>query len=145
MQKVEECDIDQPLRSSKEAAGFDLQCSHDFAISPWSRLLVRTGVRFYLPKGVYARLAPRSGLSLSGVDIGAGVVDRDYRGEVKVLVINNSNSVLRISKKSRICQVILERIATPKSLLLGPNYAVPYMIDYSKRANSGFGLHSGLF
>ena len=104
---------------------------------------MKTGVRFYLPRGVYARLAPRSGLSLSGIDIGAGVVDRDYHGEVKVLVVNNSHSPLKISKGSRICQVILEQNWTPKVVMLEYNSAVPFMMDYGKRANSGFGQFSG--
>ena len=145
MQKVEECEIHQPIRSSSEAAGFDLQCSHDFSIEPWNRLLVRTGMRFYLPRGVYARLAPRSGLSLSGIDIGAGVVDRDYHGEVKVLVVNNSSHTLRISKGTRICQVILEQICTPKVVMLEYNSAIPFMLNHANRADSGFGQFSGCF
>lgn len=57
----------------------------------------------------YVRLAPRSGLSVKGIDIGAGVIDVSYRGEVKAVVINNSKSDYVLKHHDKICQLIFER------------------------------------
>lgn len=59
---------------------------------------------------VYFRIAPRSGLAVKGIDVGAGVIDCDYRGPVKVLLINNSKSDFEVKKGDRIAQGIFERI-----------------------------------
>ena len=113
-------------------------------MQPWSRKLVNTGLRFYIPKGCYARLAPRSGLAKVGIDIGAGVVDADYRGEVKVLVINNCSSPAVFYPNTRICQVILEKIHSPKVFMLPFNSSIPHMMNESSRGDDGFGS-SGLY
>lgn len=132
-----------PIRSSDEAAGYDLHCNETFSIPPWTRLLVSTGLRFFLPHGTYARLAPRSGLAKIGIDIAAGVVDRDYRGEVKVIVVNNSNSPFYCGSGTRICQVILELVKTPKVMLLQANNAVT--VYSTGRKDLGFGQFSGCY
>ena len=132
-----------PVRSSVEAAGYDLHCNMNFSIQPWSRLLVTTGLRFFLPHSTYARLAPRSGLSIHGIDVAAGVVDRDYRGEVKVLLINNSNDPFHVKSGTRICQVILECIKSPGVVMIEANQSVTNSL--SARGDKGFGEFSGCF
>ena len=62
--------------------------------------------------GVYARIAPRSGLAVRGIDVAAGVCDADYRGEYKVLVVNNSDSVFVVEPGDRIAQVLFEVVHT---------------------------------
>lgn len=131
--------IRKPVRSSECAAGYDICCNETFFLDPWSRKLVGTGLRFFIPKGCYARIAPRSGLALMGIDIGAGVVDVDYKGEVKVLVINNSPKCTTIHAGIRLCQVILEKIHTPQVYMLALNSSVPHMMDESSRGDNGFG------
>lgn len=103
-----------PQRQSLGAAGYDLYSCDEVCIRSGERMLVDTGVKIKIDPGYYARIAPRSGLSLKGIDVGAGVVDSDYRGLVKVLVINNSDKFFHIYEGDRIAQIILERIATPE-------------------------------
>ena len=71
-----------------------------------------TGIKIKLPVGTYGRIAPRSGLSLKGIDVAAGVVDRDFRGEVKVVLVNNGTTPFTVTQGDRIAQLVLERIAT---------------------------------
>ena len=87
---------------------------------------------------MYARIAPRSGLSVKGLDIGAGVVDSDYRGPIKALLINNSNIPFQVNVGDRMAQLILERIENPECILVNE-------LPTSKRGSKGFGstgIHS---
>jgi len=76
------------------------------------KFLVSTGLQIAPPAGHYARIAPRSGLaSKLFIDVGAGVVDGDYRGEVKVLLFNFSDTEFEVKKGDRIAQLICEKYA----------------------------------
>ncbi|XP_071825214.1 uncharacterized protein [Apostichopus japonicus] len=78
-----------PTRGSAQSAGLDLYSSEEAWIPALGKFLVKTGLSIALPDGCYGRVAPRSGLSSKHfVDVGAGVIDQDYRGEVKVLLFN---------------------------------------------------------
>ena len=71
-----------PTRGTPGAAGLDLSAAESVVIDPWSRKLVRTDLAISTPPGTYARVAPRSGMSLkNSIDIAAGVIDHDYRGK----------------------------------------------------------------
>eukprot|EP00957_Ditylum_brightwellii_P097670 7438989-Ditylum_brightwellii.AAC.2 len=60
--------------------------------------LIQIGLAIQLPTGIYGCLAPRSGItSKKGIDIGAGVIDTDYRGEIQILIINNGNLLFEIT------------------------------------------------
>jgi dUTP pyrophosphatase len=108
-------DAQVPLKAEPGSAGYDIHSSVDLTISPNNRDCVPTGVSLEIDKQHYVRVAPRSGLSVKkSIDIGAGVVDSSYRGEVKVVVINNGNSPFEIKKGDRIAQLIIERCANPK-------------------------------
>jgi len=75
-----------PLRGSTHAAGYDIAASTATTIPPKQRGLVSTGLQIAVPAGCYGRIAARSGLAVKkGIDVGAGVVDEDYRGEVSKL------------------------------------------------------------
>ena len=81
-----------PTKGSARAAGHDLYAAENATIPAGQRGLVDTKIAVALPPGTYGRIAPRSGLAVKrGIDIGAGVVDADYRGTLKVLLINSSN------------------------------------------------------
>ncbi|XP_028089912.1 deoxyuridine 5'-triphosphate nucleotidohydrolase-like [Camellia sinensis] len=68
-----------------------------------------------IPYGLYGRLAPRSGLALiHGIDVGAGVVDPDYRGEVKVLLFNHNQEEFIVRAGDRIAQIIFEKVSLPR-------------------------------
>lgn len=104
-----------PTYGSDYAAGLDLYSSVDLLIPANTRKLVSTGISIAWngddAKNYYLRIAPRSGLSVkNNIDIGAGVVDYDYRGELFVCFINNGNSDYSITRGDRIAQAILEKI-----------------------------------
>ena len=74
-----------PIRSTTLAAGYDLYSAEELQIAPHSRFLVSTDIAILVPPGTYGRIAPRSGLSVkNSIDFGAGVIDADYRGPVKI-------------------------------------------------------------
>ena len=103
-----------PVRSSSGAAGYDLHSSEGYVILPGQRAVVSTGLSFELPPGVYGRVAPRSGLAVKhGLQVGAGVVDPDYTGEVKVVLFNHDKNTFVIKPGYRIAQLVLERFETP--------------------------------
>lgn len=103
-----------PTRATDGSAGYDLYAAVDEIIAPSTRKLVRTDIAITAPAGCYARVAPRSGLALKhGIMVGAGVVDRDYRGEVGVLLFNQGTDAFVVRKGDRIAQLVLERIVTP--------------------------------
>jgi len=78
-----------PVRGSTQAAGYDLFACEDAVIPKGGRAVVQTGIHVALPEGHYGRVAPRSGLAVKhGIDVGAGVVDSDYRGLLGVVLFN---------------------------------------------------------
>ena len=80
-------------RSTNGAAGYDLCASQDCSIPAGGKELVKTGLVVSFPTGLYAKIAPRSGLALKKfIDVGAGVVDSDYHGEVSVILFNHGDS-----------------------------------------------------
>lgn len=103
-----------PTKGSKDAAGFDLYSISDVTIAPGIRVIVPTGLAVVIPKGYYGRVAPRSGLSRQGIDVCAGVIDSDYRGEVGVMLANNlhhANPPVKLDAGTRVAQLILEKYA----------------------------------
>lgn len=104
----------EPTKGSKYAAGFDLYAAVDMEVNPRSQVLVPLDLSLAIPHGYYGRIAPRSGLALKNcIDVGAGVVDSDYRGPLNVLLFNFSNeNVFSVRKGDRIAQLILEKIGS---------------------------------
>lgn len=121
-----------PERKSKEAAGYDICSIQDLTIEPGSQALVGTGLAMRCPLGTYARVAPRSGLAVKGIHVGAGVIDRDYRGEVKVLLINLGSTPFVIKQGDRIAQVILEQCVMVDPICVES-------LDDTHRGDGGFG------
>lgn len=122
-----------PVRGSEGAAGYDLSASVNVTIPGRGRSLIDTGLQILVPFGTYGRIAPRSGLAVKiGLDVGAGVIDSDYRGEVKILLFNHSDTPVSIGKGDRIAQLLLERIVTP------PVVAVDSLTE-TLRGAGGFG------
>ncbi|KIW14761.1 deoxyuridine 5'-triphosphate nucleotidohydrolase [Exophiala spinifera] len=108
-------DATTPTRGSAFAAGYDLYASKPITIPARGKALVSTDLSIATPEGTYGRVAPRSGLaSKNFIDTGAGVIDADYRGEIKVLLFNHSEVDFEIKKGDRIAQLVLERIYTPE-------------------------------
>ena len=104
-----------PERKSAEAAGFDLKAAHTVTIVARGKAIVKTDIQIHVPEGTYGRIAPRSGLAAhKHIAVGAGVIDRDYRGNIQVILFNHSNEELQINEGDRIAQLICERIACPE-------------------------------
>lgn len=99
-----------PYKKYEDDAGYDLFSCEDAIIPPRNRKLVNTGISIAIPKGTYGRVAPRSGLSCKGIDIGAGVIDSSYCGIIKVLCINSTDKPYEIKMHDRIAQLIIECI-----------------------------------
>jgi len=144
-------DAELPHKGSDRAAGYDLH-AHSYAfivdgkvcdtvkldddvlvIPANSRCLVKTGVAMAVPKECYGRVAPRSGLALKkGIDIGAGVIDEDYRGEVGAILFNLNSEPFEVRKGDRIAQFICERIVYPELEEVDE-------LDDTERGAGGFG------
>lgn len=122
-----------PQRSSLGAAGFDLFSAETIALPPRRQTAISTGLKVQVPDGTYGRIAPRSGLAnLYFIDVLAGVIDPDFRGEVKVLLANHAQVEYLVHEGERIAQLVLERIIIPD---LQPSI----YLDPTPRGISGLG------
>ncbi|KAG4217397.1 hypothetical protein PC116_g34122 [Phytophthora cactorum] len=103
-----------PTRGSPFSAGYDLYASQATTVPSRGKALVETDIAVAVPAGTYGRIAPRSGLAAKHfIDTGAGVVDADYRGPVKVLLFNHSDADFPVAEGDRVAQLVVERIYTP--------------------------------
>jgi dUTP pyrophosphatase len=122
-----------PTRGSAASAGLDIYSIEDISIEPKQRVLARTGLAVAVPTGFYGRVAPRSGLAVkNGLDVLAGVIDSDYRGELCCALLNTGDETLILPSGSRLCQLIIEQIITPT-----PAWAED--LDETTRGAGGFG------
>lgn len=125
-----------PTFGSDFSAGFDLYALENVEIQPESMSLIRTGLSMSWSgpdaQNYYLRIASRSGLSVKGLFVNAGVVDYDYRGEVKVVLHNSTKGVYRINGGDRIAQGILEKINRP--IIIETEE-----LDETMRGGNGFG------
>lgn len=98
-----------PTRGSIKAAGYDLYATESYVLKPNERKLFKTGLSMEIPSGLYGRIAPRSGLAFkNGIDVLAGVIDEDYRGEIGVILINLGSEDKAITANDKIAQIIFE-------------------------------------
>lgn len=122
-----------PTRGSAAAAGLDLYSIEVVHLQPGERQLVRTGLAVAIPEGYYGRIAPRSGLAAKrGIDVLAGVIDADYRGEIQCLLYNTSNEIVELPEQTKVCQLIIEKIITPTPVLVDD-------LTDTTRGSGGFG------
>lgn len=79
-----------PTKGTSDAAGFDLYSAYDYEVPARGKALAMTDIQIAVPSTCYGRVAPRSGLAVKNfIDVGAGVIDRDYRGNVGVVLFNH--------------------------------------------------------
>ena len=122
-----------PKRGSVLAAGLDVCGTEDLEIGPRQRAMARTGLAVAIPPGFYGRVAPRSGLAAkNGLDVLAGVIDSDYRGEIVCVLYNKGDEIIKLPAGSKICQLIIEQIITPQA-----EWATD--LDEPARGAGGFG------
>ena len=107
-------DLPLPHYATPGSVGLDLLAATDseIALAPGARLAVPTGIAIELPLGVEAQVRPRSGLALNhGITClnAPGTIDSDYRGEIKAILINHSDTVFKITRGMKIAQMVIAR------------------------------------
>ena len=124
-----------PTRGSDGSAGLDLYASEDFRLEAKNQLLVNTALATAIPPGYVGLVWPRSGLSdTKKINIGAGVIDSDYRGELKVLLQNSTSSDWYFNAGDKIAQLVVVPCIT--------DIKVVAELDDTQRGAGGFG-HTG--
>lgn len=97
-------------KGTSNSAGYDLKCCESGNIEPNCRKSISTGIRLEIPKNYYGRVAPRSGLALrNGINVLAGVIDSDYRGEIFVILHNTDDKPFLYERGDKIAQIIFEK------------------------------------
>ena len=130
-----------PAYATAQSAGMDLRANIDSPITlrPMERRLIPTGLRIALPEGCEAQVRPRSGLALKhGITVlnTPGTIDADYRGEVKVLLVNFSNDDFVINTGERIAQMVIARYEKADLEQVAE-------LDDTERGDGGYG-HTGV-
>ena len=122
-----------PSYSHPGDAGADLKASKSSKVPARSKCLVPTGLRIALPEGHVGLIWPRSGLAVKrSIDCGAGVIDAQYRGEIKVLLFNHSDEDFSIEPGDRIAQLLIQKV---ESIQFHP----VDNLDNTRRNEGGFG------
>ena len=132
---------DLPSYATPGSAGMDLRSFHPepIKLQPMERCLVPTGIFLELPEGYEAQIRPRSGLALTqGITClnSPGTVDSDYRGELKVILINLGNTLQIIQSGERIAQMVIAKTERAELILVQE-------LNGSSRGDGGFG-HTGI-
>lgn len=130
-----------PQYATSGSAGVDLRAFIDepIVLKPFERVAIPTGLYLELPVGYEAQIRPRSGLAIkNGITVlnTPGTIDSDYRGEIKVILINLSNTDFVINSGDRICQMVISNYTYV-------NFNLVSDINETDRGNGGFG-HSGV-
>lgn len=130
-------DFKLPNYESEGAAGMDLSADidSDIIIKPLERSLIPTGIAISLPEDLEAQIRPRSGLAIKhGITLlnSPGTIDSDYRGEIKVILVNLSNDNYTIKPYDRIAQIIISQFVKAE-------FEIAENLDKTDRGNSGFG------
>lgn len=132
-------DAKLPVKGTPLSAAYDLYAAEAKTVPAHTRALITTGLKLHdCPQDIYLRIAPRSGLAVKGFDIGAGVVDSDYRGPVKILFINTTNQPLTVEVGDRIAQMIPERIRTDLTCVIAGEENTTTTLR-TERGEGGFG------
>lgn len=122
-----------PRLNTPGSVGYDLHSVEEKIIRSRNMATFNTGLRMKIPEGCYGRIAARSGLTVAhGLNVGAGVIDPDYRGEVKVVMFNMGERDYRIRVGDAIAQLILEKVSTPTVVEV-------QTLDKTERGFEGFG------
>ena len=142
IEKIRGCeDLPLPISTSEFSSGVDLLSAEtpNTVLQPGKIKLISTGIKIMIPKGYEGQIRPRSGLALKhGITVlnTPGTVDSDYRGIVKVILINLGEEEFIIQRGDRIAQLVIQKIFLP-------NFKLVETLDKTKRGEGGFG-HSGI-
>ena len=128
---------DLPQYETEGASGFDIKAclNEEIELAPQERTLIPTGLSFEVPPGFELQCRPRSGLALKkGLSVlnSPGTIDSDYRGEIKVIIMNAGNEVIRIKDQDRMAQLVLCPVYKAELIL-------QESLEKSSRGGGGFG------
>ncbi len=137
---INKSDNELPEYSTALSAGLDLRAylNDDIILKPLQRVLIPTGLFIELPEGYEAQIRPRSGLAYKhGITVlnTPGTIDADYRGEIKVILVNLSNDDFLIKSGERICQMVIAKHEKA-------GFIVVKSLESTDRGEGGFG-HTG--
>lgn len=141
IKKLEDAkDLDLPKYMTYGAAGVDLHANvkEEVVLHPGEYKLISTGIAIELPLGFEAQIRGRSGLAAKygiGLVNGIGTIDADYRGEIKVILINWGNTAFKIQRGDRIAQMVVQHVPQVEFVLTNT-------LSSTERAEGGFG-HTG--
>ena len=126
-----------PVYRSPGAVGADLKAdiAGELVLKPGERRLIPTGLRLHIPPGFEAQVRPRSGLAAEyGITLlnSPGTIDSDYRGEIKVIMINLGSVDFHLSKNDRIAQIVFAPV-------MKAEFKASLRLDTSARGEKGFG------
>ena len=124
-----------PAYETPQSAGMDVRCTEHIVMNPGERVLAKTGLFVEIPAGFEIQVRPRSGLALKhGVTVlnTPGTIDADYRGEIGVILINHSSTVVEFAKGERIAQLVLSRVERIQ-------WELTDSLSGTKRGQHGFG------
>lgn len=129
-----------PRYATPGASGMDLYAAleQDIVLQPLERALVPTGLHIGLPEGYEAQVRPRSGLALKkGITClnSPGTIDADYRGEIKVILVNLSNEMQKIEPGERVAQIVIQQVEKVE-------WKLTNILEDTHRGAGGFG-HTG--
>jgi len=135
-------DLPLPRYASEQAAGMDLYAAVEGGVKlrPGEYKLIPTGIALAIPPGYEGQIRPRSGLALNhGITLlnSPGTIDADYRGEIKVILINLSSDTYTVQRGERIAQLVIHALTRVK-------LTVVEELPFSNRGGGGFG-HTGKF
>jgi dUTP pyrophosphatase len=130
-----------PAYATEGSAGMDIRAclAEPVMLKPLERQLIPTGLYIALPQQMEAQVRPRSGLAVKqGITClnTPGTIDSDYRGEIKVLLINLSNEIQQINNNDRIAQLVFARVEKASLILV-------QQLNITERGSGGFG-HTGI-
>lgn len=132
--------LELPAYATDGAAGMDVLAAEDVALAPGARHAVATGLAVAIPHGFEIQVRPRSGLALKhGISVPntPGTIDSDYRGEVKVILINHGTEPFAIHRGDRIAQLVLAPVTRASWLPVDE-------LDETARGEGGFGSTGGV-
>lgn len=132
--------LELPAYATAGAAGMDVLAAEDVTLAPGARHAVATGLALAIPPGFEIQVRPRSGLALKhGVTVPntPGTIDSDYRGELKVILINHGADPFEIRRGDRIAQLVLAPVVRASWLTVGE-------LDETERGQGGFGSTGGI-
>lgn len=126
-----------PKQATSFSAGYDLFAAEGAVVPSLGRKLIKTNVSMAIPINYYGRIAPRSGLAYkNGIDVLAGVIDSDYRGDIGVILYNtDSTENFSVNIGDRIAQIIIEPCSNA-------DFIICENLTSTSRGESGYG-HSG--